>query len=480
MFSLIMDVGFIPLYVFIAVITLHTEELAVDTKADGSSINGRWSTFFGEERDTDLVLFVVFYTACALAGLHLLSTSIDLWLIVLFRKISNLPPDMNPLEDNLTSRRSMKHKHKNSELTLNSELSEIDRKKMAHLSGSTLNVGNQSRSSLVKGPEERVVLFGHSRTGSNTDLAFSPHNPESARWSRHQFDGQQGTYQEACTSPRSRYEVRADGKLQVRTRGSHSPTKSNRSSVISTLNMNSAAPYSASRESVVLDDNMESPRTATFTTARTGSPAAPNAAPTQQAVEAQQQKTLLNDNWYVLEDDHSDVGSPSRHHTPALAGPPVPRKDGYHAIGGDYDHHDSFVPQHSAVPQPLAMHPPTPPMPQEEIEEYYADPDHGVDRRPTTASNATATSSLYSESAPSLMSAKNGSSGTPKGKYYGNLAAATRGVRGGAPTIGGYGLPPSPGASRTPSPDKRSSRVISRTGADIADEAVLYLSLIHI
>ena len=37
-----------------------------------------------------------------------------------------------------------------------------------------------------------------------------------------------------------------------------------------------------------------------------------------------------------------------------------------------------------------------------------------------------------------------------------------------------YGLPPSPRQSRTPSPEKQ-SRVISRSGADIADESVLYL-----
>ena len=182
-----MDVGFVPFYVFIAMVTYNNYSLPIETKADGSSINGRWGSFFSTLHDTNLVMFVAFITACVLGGLHLLSIGIDLYLIIVFRKISNLPPDMNPLEDNLTSRRSVKHKHKNSELTVSSEMSEADRKKLAHLSGSTLSVGNYSRSSFLKEPDVRVAPFGHSRTGSSTDLAFSPHNPESARWSRHQL-----------------------------------------------------------------------------------------------------------------------------------------------------------------------------------------------------------------------------------------------------------------------------------------------------
>ena len=163
------------------------------------------------------------------------------------------------------------------------------------------------------------------------------------------------------------------------------------------------------------------------------------------------------------------------------------------------------------MPKPLGMHPPTPPMPEMYAQEPEDDAYAGVSRNPTSA---TQSSSVYSQD-PKDGNANR--SATPKGRYYGDLAAATRGVRGSAasgprstdvldfagpphcvspvasaapythelnPAYGytpayGKALPPSPGPSRTPSPEKQ-ARVISRTGADIADEAVLYLSLIHI
>ncbi|KAK5121579.1 hypothetical protein LTR85_004751 [Meristemomyces frigidus] len=492
MFALIMDVALIPLYVYITLLVNTNRQLPVEEKnSSGRVLDGswRWTSFFATQADTNLLLICTFIGAATIAGLHLLSCGLDLYLVIVFRKISALPPDMNPLEDNLTSRpRGSKHQHKNSEFTLSSnnesmaELSLAEKKRLAHLSGSTFSVGNASRTSVAKDSlldgQERIIPFGHSRTGSNTDLAFSPHNPETARWSRHEYDGQQNMYQEAVTNPRrSRYEVRADGKLEVRTRrGSQSPSKRSSPNVSVTDFATSGDPAKRSAFGDTFElppmasptrlDN-DSPRPGSYMTARTGSPAVPNAAPNYSHVRGEQKESLLNDNWYVLEDDVSDA-SPSRQHTPAPA-TKSPARNGYMGIP-THDRHDSFEPtgrQDARMLKPLGMHPPTPPMPEAEDDEHSGQA--GVGRTLTAASNATASSSVYSDSAPSLQTSQaNQGHGTPKSKYYGNLAAAQRGVR------GGYGLPPSPEVSRTPSPEKQ-SRVISRSGADIADETVLYV-----
>lgn len=106
------------------------------------------------------------------AGLHFVNFIISVYLVVMFRRISNLPPDMNPLEDNLTSRRKAKHKYKNS------EASNID-------SGASLLSG---RDSTPKFPDvsERPVSFLQTRN-SSTDNVYNPHNPVTAHASRSSF-----------------------------------------------------------------------------------------------------------------------------------------------------------------------------------------------------------------------------------------------------------------------------------------------------
>ncbi|KAK0901477.1 hypothetical protein LTR91_013012 [Friedmanniomyces endolithicus] len=513
-FALIMDTALVPLYIYIVLLLNNSRQLPVPQYgASGNMLAGKWrlTSVFDTQRGTDLLLLVTFIGAAVIAGLHLLSCGLDLYLIIVFRKISALPPDMNPLEDNLTGRNRsvMKHKYKNSEMTVNSTTSLGNENMSKHMSASTLSVNNQSRLSVNTDTGAQQLPFGHSRNGSKASLAFSPHNPESARISRHQFEGHQDSYHSAATSPRrSRYEMRPDGKLEVRSRGgSQSPSKSNRSSVVVEA-MNVSTGDLAMREK-------DLPTVPAEEIGRALSPDLPhtNTAIRRKEVEGEQSGRLLNDNWYVL--DAEDDDDLSRGPTPA---PPTSRfaaRLGEHAYAPvQHERHDSFQPRSShaspqqarpgnddptlygyapeMLPKPLGMHPPTPPdaatgfSDDVEEEEHYGE---GVDRNPTNASNMTAGSSVYSESAPSLRS----STGTPKGRYYGSLAAATQGVREAGETSpkrnspfgvananayvghGRYGLPPSP--SRTPSPDKQygQSRVISRTGADIADESVLYL-----
>ncbi|KAK4553958.1 hypothetical protein LTR86_008799 [Recurvomyces mirabilis] len=478
-FAMIMDTCLIPLYVYIAlVVNANAQYPPPQYQASGDLVPGNWrytSLLVGGKTTPEVILLIVWTGAIGAAALHLLSAGIDLYLIITFRKIANLPPDMNPLEDNLTGRRPVvgsKHKHKNSEMTettTGDDMTLAERKRLAHMSGSTLSVAEQSRLSTPAKDDDRNVPFGHSRNGSRANLAFSPHNPDSARWSRHQFDGQQQIYREAGSPQRrSRYEIRPDGKLDVRTRGgSQSPSK--RDSRITVNEMDLGELRHPNHSGI----DLPASGFGRAITPPPRSPALPNAAGDKVAQGQEQSTKLLNDNWYVL--DAEDDEYESR--------PPVPAKNGYVAV---HDRHDSFMPvetrgtrrEHAhaqeLMPKPLGMHPPTPPQDTQfpdPLEDQY-NAGAGIERNPT---NATQTSSIYSQESAATAKAP----GTPKGKYYGDLAAATRSI---LSQVSNTPPPTYASKSRTPSPDKMrgspmggNGRVVSRTGADIADENVLFL-----
>lgn len=82
-----------------------------------------------------------FYTAAIGASLYFASCAISLYLGRIFCKIAKLPPDMNPMEENLTSR----HKRNKSSITTNSIISEKPKsmvpipKRISEASAETLN-----------------------------------------------------------------------------------------------------------------------------------------------------------------------------------------------------------------------------------------------------------------------------------------------------------------------------------------------------
>ncbi|CAK4033726.1 hypothetical protein DOTSEDRAFT_31855 [Lecanosticta acicola] len=472
-FALFMDTGLIPFYVFVAL-------YANQNYNEQPGVDGRWTSFFTTNVATTKLIFATFIASVVLAGLHLISIALDLYLIVMFRKIARMPPDMNPLEDNLTGSirrsrsRSQKHKYKNSEATVSSLSTDMSEKKPGYLSGSTLSVH-----STAKAPEARTIPFGHSRTDS--DYTYSPHNPNSARLSRQQYDQQQYD-QQPHFDEISLHQGPSSGRASGQEVGAGH--RSRASSVVSHAKNTSVIDFG----DIPPLPRPNAGKTASFYSARPGSPHRVDTAPSSAVVKSQQKQGLLNDNWYVLDEEAmSDLGTPLRHHRQApsyAASPTLPRVE--------VDRHDSFQ------PQPLKMNPPTPPPGEDEGE--YPDPGDGDDfqryhgekhepaeigvaRTATVTSNQTATSSVYSESSPSFTGG-NGhpNNASPKGKFYGDLASATRGVRGAVPLgqthfpqvddrhvprgMNQYGVP-TPQQSRTPSPQK--GRVISRTGADIAD-----------
>ncbi|TKX21165.1 FAD dependent oxidoreductase-like protein 3 [Elsinoe australis] len=284
-FALMMDTGLIPFYVYTAMFSYSNYMLVPGTE-------GRWRTFFGTDDATAKVLWTTFLTSCTLGGLHVLSIILDIPLLVWFRKISNMPPDMNPLD---IAPKISKHKYKNSELSTSTLTSE--QKHLSMQSTDSLPVGLPS-------PQYRQVPFSHSRLDS--DATFNPHTLESARYQR--------------SNPPSPTKSGSFYAQPSSVRGSRASTfvaphlaPSNPNDVHSPFAGHAfpfppgqdRASYVASRPSSAVRQNTSSP--------------APQAAQDPREAKQQQSQGLLRDereNWYVF-DEGSDLGSPVRGNTPA-------------------------------------------------------------------------------------------------------------------------------------------------------------------
>lgn len=515
-FSLFMDTGIIPFYVFI--VLLANQEYNMDP-----SSQDRWTSLFTSENSTNLLMFITYIGGMVLSGLHFVSIGLDLYLIVMFRRIARLPPDMNPLEDNLTRRPSNKHKHKNSEMSASTE--SFSEKKLGYYSGSSICTDDQSRLSTAKSPEARVMPFGHSRLGSNTN--FSAHSPDTARLSRQQFAAA-GLYDNQPSG--GRYSRQSGGSPNRYSRaGSHSPSK--HASLYESLN--DAAAQLDARDPLA---SPEMPDHAQFINP------AKKRKPMQNLAAAAMSSPPRNEpsaNWVAYEDNdennEGDMGTPSRRRNnepapaysrlpmherhdsfepnPLKMNPPTPVNAPDHADNNNNNNHNHNHPMNNYHPQPSNLndnyHPadlPNSPetvrasrfSPQQQQQQPQSPPttryspapapEHDSERTMTMESRTSTiqASSIYSDDVPSIRSGSKVNPATPKGKYYGDLAAATRGVlRSGANSPFGRPTaavqsphyqqqqyqqqqlqsPPSSHAHASP-------RVISRTGVDITDAAM--------
>ncbi|KAJ5223866.1 hypothetical protein N7468_008408 [Penicillium chermesinum] len=137
-FSAILDAGLIPFYVFTAFVSY-----------DNLTTNDyHWGTLFQDDQATIDIANATFICACANAGLHAVSFGLSIAIAIIFRKISSMPPDMNPLEDNLTARPRKNRKRM-----------EPNEK---HWSSSTLN--DNAQDPLMDAP--RTIPFTHTREQS--------------------------------------------------------------------------------------------------------------------------------------------------------------------------------------------------------------------------------------------------------------------------------------------------------------------------
>ncbi|KAF2222808.1 hypothetical protein BDZ85DRAFT_262502 [Elsinoe ampelina] len=281
-FALCMDGGLIPFYVYTAMFSYSNYMQVPGTE-------GRWRTFFDNDDATNKVLWTAFLTSCTVGGMHVLSMILDVLLLIWFRKISNLPPDMNPLD---VAAKVSKHKHKSSELSTSTMSTE-------HKHFST-----DSLAKSVPSPQYRQIPFSHSRLDS--DPTFNAHTLESARLSRvggspsrpNSFYAHSPSARGSRTSiPVPRYQVNGnDVHSPFAGHAFPFPPGQDRASFVS------SRPNSARQ-------NTSSP--------------APQAAQDPREARKQQSQSLLRkdqerDNWYVL-DEGSDLGSPVRGNTPVLS-----------------------------------------------------------------------------------------------------------------------------------------------------------------
>jgi hypothetical protein len=454
-FALITDAGFVPFYVFTAL-------LAKRNLNEEAGTEGRWRTFFPTDEETDRVLLTAWLTATTVAGLHLASIVLDLYLVYVFRKIARLPPDMNPLEENLTSRRKTKHKHKNSSISAIQPLTG-ENKRFSAQTVTTLNTDyrNSQSAPLIaeKGsPSQghKSMAFMHTRT--NSDVTYSPHTPDTASHPREKL----ATYDQCNSVRQSRVDINHRDDLLRRADNSEESLAERKAFLAQQAIKRSSRPSSFVTSSSKQD----------FYTP-------PSTAKQQEItgdIALQSNRDILqSDNWFVH-------GEPDYDEQAVFTEPKAPLfKLKNHAYGAVSPYDDSADDEgHHApmVPQPLRMNPPTPPPTTtlQDVKPKKTPPPSPLKRTQTVTSISTDATFNRSNTVKSS-----------KTRYYGDLKAATNGIRGDSPTkspktsptkgtYGGYALPSSAKQYATNPPglvkmesvpfslDKKSFASLKRTG----------------
>ena len=160
-FAAILDAGMLPFLAFMAM-------MAYGQHGESPATKDHWQTLFPKEAQTSIIIFAFYLTSVVDGALHLVSLIISVYLTVVFRKISKLPPDMNPLEDNLTSRKGMQHKRNKSSLSF-----------------ATDSPSNRSSVQQPLMADARKVPFLHTRETSSSTMGGTP----SPRADRVRYDG---------------------------------------------------------------------------------------------------------------------------------------------------------------------------------------------------------------------------------------------------------------------------------------------------
>ncbi|PGH23500.1 hypothetical protein AJ80_02454 [Polytolypa hystricis UAMH7299] len=151
LFASVLDAGVIPFYVFTAIMA----------QAEYTSGRYKWGTLFNIPEVEPKIFYSTFLACTAVGEIHMASLVISVYLAVIFRKIAKLPPDMNPLEDNLTAR---PHKRTKSELT------------EKRISQATTATVDSNRMSMTHDPlitPTRTVPFAHTRMDSASNPSLS-------------------------------------------------------------------------------------------------------------------------------------------------------------------------------------------------------------------------------------------------------------------------------------------------------------------
>lgn len=146
-FSAAADLGTISVYAF--------GSFATHNDSSG------WGTQLDDETLLQYLVPAAYYGLVAAGGIHLISFTVSLWLAWAFRKISLMPPDMNPLEDHLTARPM--HRRNKSYLTASSDAESVKR------SSAWSDVHPAAAHEFIASP--RSVPFMHTRAESTESAA---------------------------------------------------------------------------------------------------------------------------------------------------------------------------------------------------------------------------------------------------------------------------------------------------------------------
>ncbi|CAG8961143.1 hypothetical protein HYFRA_00002686 [Hymenoscyphus fraxineus] len=175
-FASLFDVSIIPFYAFSALVAYNHQ-----------TTMGTWTIILSDQSLTFTFSKIVFLVATSGGGLHLVSLAIGLYLAVTFRKITNLPPDMNPLEDNLTSR----HGHKRNKSSIYTESTGSGNR----MSTATTAVSEKRLSDPLENKRSSgavyedlsrppTIPFFHTRTQSSDSVSTYKSTPPGSRDSR--------------------------------------------------------------------------------------------------------------------------------------------------------------------------------------------------------------------------------------------------------------------------------------------------------
>lgn len=364
---------------------------------------------FPTDGETNTVLMTTWLTATVVAGLHLVSLFLDLYLVIVFRKISKLPPDMNPLEDNLTRRKS-KHKHKNSSISAITPLTGDKEKRFSAQSSVSGDRNSQADPLLrdIPSPNKSQVAFLHTRMNSET--TYSPHTPNSARQSKERFS----MYSQPPSARQSRKDLNHRDDLHRREDNADRETLAQRKSFLA--QQANIKRHSRNDSYVTLSSAKQ--EFYTPTTAQT----VKQEASSDLALQRNSRETLQNDNWFVHADEDDEKENEEHYHPEPPRHSVFVSKQGYNTLS-PYDDVSDLEDEieKPMMPQPLRMNPPTPPPAMTFDEKKNTPP-------PTTLKRTQTTTSISTEA---TFNRSHSRSGTPKSRYYGDLRAATQGIKNG-------------------------------------------------
>jgi hypothetical protein len=188
LFAACFDVSLIPFYAFGALMASAEYKLSLG----GAGQDGEWSTLLPAGQQLIPILSGTAFLCSVIAGgLHLISVGLSLWLAVIFREITKLPPDMNPLEDNLTSR----HKRNKSSMSA----STIPEKRLSE----PLEGKRSSGAPYEDVSRPPSVPFLQTRTGSIESFSTYHTTPQASRDGRLDLPSRQYQISSNNSSPRS-------------------------------------------------------------------------------------------------------------------------------------------------------------------------------------------------------------------------------------------------------------------------------------